>query len=126
KALEEFGALATIRYSATHPKGDKANLVYRLDAIAAYDQQLVKQIEVDSLETEASGTSAYVKLISTSRTGGNFRGKIEVDPPSGTKRRTITVEVGDNLADETGLERYRHLDVENIGAGDDQWIELST
>ncbi|WP_431836171.1 DEAD/DEAH box helicase family protein [Cellulomonas sp. Y8] len=126
KALEEFNALATVRYSATHPKGDKANLVYRLDAIAAYDQQLVKQIEVDSLETEASGTSAYVKLISTSRAGGNFRAKIEVDPPSGTKRRMITVEVGDNLAEETGLERYRHLGVENIGAGDDQWIELST
>lgn len=126
KALEEFNALATIRYSATHPKGDKANLVFRLDAIAAYDQQLVKQIEVDSLETEASGTSAYVKLISTSRAGGNFRAKIEVDPDSGTKRKAITVEVGDNLADETGLERYRHLDVDNIGAGDDQWIELST
>lgn len=126
KALEEFEALATIRYSATHPKGDKSNLVYRLDAIAAYDQQLVKQIEVDSLETEASGTSAYVKLISTSRASGNFRAKIEIDPASGTKRKTVTVEVGDNLGDETGLERYRHLDVENIGAGGDQWIELST
>ncbi|WP_053071547.1 DEAD/DEAH box helicase family protein [Cellulomonas sp. A375-1] len=126
KALEEFNAMATVRYSATHPKADKANLVFRLDAIAAYDQQLVKQIEVDSLETEASGTSAYVKLIATSRSSGNFRAKIEVDPDSGTKRKTITVGVGDNLADETGLERYRHLDVENIGAGDDQWIVLST
>src|SRR3546814_14240791 len=34
----------TLRYSATHV--DKHHLVYRLDAVDAYDHQLVKQIEV--------------------------------------------------------------------------------
>lgn len=131
KALDEFNALATIRYSATHPKGDKANLVYRLDAIAAYDwkpEPLVKQIEVDSLVTESAGSSAYVKLISTSRSAGAFRAKIEVDSDTGsaTTRKTITVQSGVNLADETRLERYRQYDVENIGAGENQFIELST
>ena len=62
-ALENFSALATLRYSATHHKSDRANLVYRLDAIAAYEKQLVKQIEVDSLVTSASGTTPYVKLL---------------------------------------------------------------
>ena len=32
KALDDFNAIATFRYSATHPKNDKSNMVYRLDA----------------------------------------------------------------------------------------------
>ena len=128
KALEGFNALATLRYSATHPKSDKANLVYRLDAIAAHDQRLVKQIEVDSLETEVSATLPYIKLVSTLHRAGTYSAKVEVDREIAgrTTRRTITVRVGDNLADTTGLERYRQLDVENIGAGTPGWIRLST
>ncbi|WP_346986728.1 DEAD/DEAH box helicase family protein [Agrococcus sp. ARC_14] len=127
-ALEEFGAIASVRYSATHPKSDKANLVFALDSIAAHDNQLVKQIEVDALETEASGTRAYVKLDSTSRRSGAISAKVRVDTESGgsTTRTVKTVTVGDNLADVTGLERYRAYDVENIRFGDDGWIQLTT
>jgi restriction endonuclease len=35
RAIEGLEALAVLRYSATHSKHDNANLVYRLDAIAA-------------------------------------------------------------------------------------------
>ena len=35
---------APLRYSATHV--DKHHMVYRLDAVDAYEQKLVKQIEV--------------------------------------------------------------------------------
>lgn len=38
----------TLRYSATHVH--KHHMVYRLDAIDAYNQKLVKQIEVAGLE----------------------------------------------------------------------------
>jgi type III restriction enzyme len=44
KALAHMSPLCTLRYSATHV--DKHNMVYRLDAVDAYEQKLVKQIEV--------------------------------------------------------------------------------
>ena len=44
KALERMDPLCTLRYSATH--ADRHNMVYRLDAVDAYEQKLVKQIEV--------------------------------------------------------------------------------
>jgi type III restriction enzyme len=44
EAIKSLGPLCTLRYSATHV--DKHNLVYKLDAIDAYEMGLVKQIEV--------------------------------------------------------------------------------
>ena len=40
--------LCTLRYSATHV--DKHHMVYRLDAVDAYERKLVKQIEVASAD----------------------------------------------------------------------------
>ena len=44
KALSRMNPLCTLRYSATHV--DKHNMVYRLDAVDAYEQKLVKKIVV--------------------------------------------------------------------------------
>ncbi|MGW7284217.1 restriction endonuclease [Streptomyces sp. NPDC054847] len=119
-ALENFNALATLRYSATHPKGDKANLVYRLDAIAAYENQLVKQIEVDSLVTSASGTTPYVKLLDVKRGNGAITARVEVDVEQGNeiKRKAVTVDTTSrsNLADITGRDLYKDLTVVAINA----------
>ncbi|SIO89473.1 DEAD/DEAH box helicase family protein [Nocardiopsis sp. JB363] len=121
KALEGFNALATLRYSATHSRDDKANLVYRLDAIAAYEKQLVKQIEVDSLETSASGTIPYVKLLDVKR---NLTARVQADVEQGNeiKRKTITVDTGtrSNLADVTGRDLYKDLTVTAINAASGQ------
>ena len=46
KAVKNLNPLAIIRYSATHR--EKVNLMYKLDAVDAYEQKLVKQIEVGS------------------------------------------------------------------------------
>ncbi|WP_060904717.1 restriction endonuclease [Streptomyces scabiei] len=123
-ALEDFNALATLRYSATHPKGDKANLVYRLDAIAAYEQQLVKQIEVDSLVTSASGTTPYVKLLDTKRGKGGITARVEADVEEGNeiKRKSVTVDTTSrsNLADVTGRDLYKDLTVVAINAAPGQ------
>lgn len=120
-ALEDFNALATLRYSATHSQGDKANLVYRLDAIAAYEKKLVKQIEVDSLVTSASGTTPYVKLLGVSRgKAGAITARIEADIEQGNeiKRKAITVDTTSrsNLADVTGRDLYKDLTVVAINA----------
>ena len=124
-ALEDFNALATLRYSATHPKGDKANLVYRLDAIAAYEKQLVKQIEVDSLVTSASGTTPYVKLLGVARgKGGAISARLEADVEQGNeiKRKAVTVDTTSrsNLADLTGRDLYKDLTVVAITAAQGQ------
>ena len=124
-ALENFHALATLRYSATHHKSDKANLVYRLDAIAAYEKQLVKQIEVDSLVTSASGTTPYVKLLQVKRgRGGAITARVEADVEQGNeiKRKAITVDTTprSNLADVTGRDLYKDLTVVAINAADRQ------
>ena len=48
--LKEFNPLFIIRYSATHKEKFKYNMVYRLDAVDAYNQKLVKKINVKGIE----------------------------------------------------------------------------
>ena len=128
RAIEGSEPLAVLRYSATHPKHDKGNLVYRLDAISAYEKQLVKQIEVDSLVTESSGVKPYARLLGVNRTRGALTARVEVDTETG-KRKVVTVDtnVRRNLADVTGLDRYRHLNVVGISvAPGDEYVSLDT
>jgi type III restriction enzyme len=118
--LEKFDDLATFRYSATHSKHDRANLIYRLDAIAAYEKQLVKQIEVDSLVTTASGTVPYVELMQVNRSRGKITAKIRVDVEAGNaiKRKAVTVSPSENLADVTGRALYKDLTISVIDAAE--------
>src|SRR5258706_8044201 len=59
--LAEFAPLMMLRYSATHKT--EHNKVYRLDAIDAYNQKLVKKIAVRGITVKGlAGTSAYLYL----------------------------------------------------------------
>ena len=61
--FKEFNPLCVLRYSATHKKDKKYNEVYRLDAIDAYNQKLVKKIKVKGIEVLGnSGTNSYIFL----------------------------------------------------------------
>lgn len=60
EALGAMNPLCTLRYSATHV--DKHNMVYRLDAVDAYERKLVKQIEIASLEVEGAHNKAYLRV----------------------------------------------------------------
>ena len=61
KAFDDFGALMILRYSATHRS--VFNMVYRLDAIDAYNQHLVKKIAVKGITIKGnSASSGYVYL----------------------------------------------------------------
>ena len=64
--------LCTLRYSATHV--DKHHMVFRLDAVDAYERKLVKQIEVASLEVEGGHNKAYVRFISAQQRQGTGHG----------------------------------------------------
>ena len=77
EALDAMNPLCTLRYSATH--ADKHHMLYRLDAVDAYERKLVKQIEVASLEVKGGHNRCYVKLISTTNKRGTFSAKVELD-----------------------------------------------
>lgn len=59
--LKEFNPLMTLRYSATHKSDSIYNMVYRLDAMEAYNKRLVKKIAVKGItETGSTATESYV------------------------------------------------------------------
>ena len=49
EAIKSLNPLCTLRYSATHI--NEYNMVYRLDAVDAYENKLVKRIEVLSIRS---------------------------------------------------------------------------
>ncbi|MCL4844392.1 MAG: DEAD/DEAH box helicase family protein [Bryobacteraceae bacterium] len=126
EALGAMKPLCTLRYSATHV--DKHHMIYRLDAVDAYEQKLVKQIEVASLEVEGGHNKAYIKLLSTSNKRGRFTAKVELDVQRGTgvSRETVTVVPGEDLEQTTGRAVYAGHLVQNIGCkAGEEFLELS-
>ena len=106
EALEAMNPLCTLRYSATH--ADKHHMVYRLDAVDAYERKLVKQIEVASATVEDAHNRPYVHLVSTSNRRGTISAKVELDveESGGVRRRQRTVQDGDDLEQTTGRAVY--------------------
>ena len=127
RAVKNLKPLAIIRYSATHRSDDKPNQMYKLDAVDAYNKQLVKQIEVASVKVEgAANSGAYIKLLSVQNKNG-ISAKLEVNEfKNGTvKRKTIEVKKNHNLLQSTGLQEYMDFDVTDIYTGDgNEYIEF--
>lgn len=98
KAMVSLNAMCTLRYSATHVV--KHNLIYKLDAVDAFDMELVKQIEVASFESVDYHNNAYMKLLSVDNKKSPITAKIELDREvNGTVSRTpVTVRAGDELS----------------------------
>ncbi len=126
QAIKQMAPLCTLRYSATHV--DKHHMVYRLDAVDAYERRLVKQIEVASLQVQGGHNKAYVKLLSTSNKRGQFTAKVELDVQrgAGVRREIVTLEPGDDLQQLTGRAVYADCAVNGIScrAGEEH-VELS-
>jgi type III restriction enzyme len=116
-ALLAMNPLCTLRYSATH--ADKHHMVYRLDAVDAYERKLVKQIEVASGEVEGAHNKPYVRLVSVSSRRGTVSAKIEVDceTASGVKRQETPVQDGDDLELVSRRAVYRNVRIGTISAG---------
>lgn len=126
EALGSMNPLCTLRFSATH--ADKHHMLYRLDAVDAYERKLVKQIEVASLEVEGGHNKGYVKLLSTSNKKGSFSAKVELDVQRATtvSRESVTVQPGDDLQQVTGRAVYADFLVQNIGCKTgEEYLELS-
>lgn len=116
KAMSSLNALCILRYSATHV--EKHNLVYKLDAVDAFDLELVKQIEVASFESLDYHNKAYLKLLSVDNKKSPITAKIELDceVKGSIKRKAVTVRQGDDLSEKLSgyREVYRDYVVDDI------------
>lgn len=127
QALDAMNPLCTLRYSATHV--NKHHMVYRLDAVDAYDRKLVKQIEVASLEVEGGHNKAYLRFLSARNVKGVISARVEVDIQrrSGVQREEITVHDGDDLEEVTGRAVYKDCRIGEIRiSGAASFLEVKT
>ncbi|WP_291380660.1 MULTISPECIES: type III restriction-modification system endonuclease [Achromobacter] len=97
EALDAMNPLCTLRYSATHV--DKHHMVFRLDAVDAYERKLVKQIEVASATVEDAHNTPFVRLVKVENKRGRISAKVELDKRAATcvQRVEVTVSDGDDL-----------------------------
>ncbi len=125
EALGAMNPLCTLRYSATH--ADKHHMVFRLDAVDAYERKLVKQIEVASMTVDGAHNKPYVRIVSVSNKRGTITAKIEVDKQVGgsVRRGPETVQDGDDLEQLTGRALYKDIRIGEIRtAKGDELVEL--
>ena len=111
KNLKLFSPLLTLRYSATHKADSIYNMVYRLDAMEAYNKRLVKKIAVKGItESGSTATEGFVYLESINLSKADPTATIQFDykGASGIRKKTATVGVGYNLYDNSGnLDEYK-------------------
>ncbi len=121
KLFEEFNPLFTIRYSATHKKDKEYNKIYRLDAIDAYNQKLVKKINVKGIEVlnnKSEDTYLFLDSVDISQKHDpTAKLEIEVKSSNGTRRQLIRVKAGDDLYTRSGgLTEYKGYVISEIDA----------
>ena len=110
-ALARFNPLFTLNYSATHR--ETHNPVYVLDALDAYNQKLVKKIEVVGFELRnLKGTESYIyfdSVLLSKNEPPMVHLEIDVQSKSGNiKRAYKNVSEGDDLFYLSGeMEQYR-------------------
>lgn len=125
KSIKNLNPLAVFRYSATHT--EKINLMYKLDAVDAYNKQLVKQIEVASIQVDGAASSgAYIKLLSVQNKNG-ISAKVELDCKSKdgkAKREIKEIKQNTDFLQLTKLPQYADFFVKDIYV-EDEYIEFT-
>ena len=112
KNLKLFCPLLTLRYSATHKSDSIYNMVYRLDAMEAYNKRLVKKIAVKGIKESGSTATegfVYLESINVSKEK-NPTASIQFDckGAKGIRQKNVTVGIGYNLYDNSGnLDEYK-------------------
>ncbi|MCT7909439.1 DEAD/DEAH box helicase family protein [Arcobacter lacus] len=127
EAIETLNPLCRLRYSATHV--EKFNLMYKLDSIDAYEQKLVKQIEVANVKTSENSNLAYINFISVEKKKTPITAKIEIyqNATSGVKKSSITIKDNSDLYElSNGLDIYSGYVVNEINrTPNDEYIEFT-
>lgn len=109
--LKQFNPLITLRYSATHKSDSIYNMIYCLDAMEAYNKQLVKKIAVKGItESGSTSTESYIYLESINLSKATPTATIQFDYKGATDIRKVTrtVSEGYNLYDNSNnMEEYK-------------------
>lgn len=126
--LKQFNPLMTLRYSATHKSDSIYNMVYRLDAMEAYNKRLVKKIAVKGItESGSTATESYVYLesINLSKSAPTATIQFDCKGATGIRKITRTVSEGYNLYDNSGqMEEYKQGFVVSRIDGRDDSVEF--
>lgn len=108
KAIEELNPLFTLRYSATHKK--LYNQIYKLDSFDAFEKDLVKKIEVKTINSMIPKSYPYIKYLNFTK---DLKAKIEILSQEQGGRivfKTVSVSGNDNLFDLSGgLQQYKNV-----------------
>jgi len=111
-AIKSLNPLCTLRYSATHI--DKLNMLYKLDSIDAYEQKLVKQIEVASVGIKNDHNQAYIKLVSVKPQPRSASIEVDVMSKGKVTRKKVTIKPNEDLFGKTKNPVYEGYDVLDI------------
>lgn len=109
EAIKSLNPLCTLRYSATHK--ELYNLMYRLTPVDAYQENLVKHIEVAAITSNEASTKPYIKLVSVSNKDNTYKCRLEIyykDKKTGTlSKKVVTAKTGDSLDElSNGVDYY--------------------
>lgn len=126
--LKQFNPLMTLRYSATHKADSIYNMIYRLDAMEAYNKRLVKKIAVKGItESGSTATESYVYLesINLSKAAPTATLQFDFKGASGIRKITRIVSEGYNLYDNSNqMEEYKQGFVVSRIDGRDDSVEF--
>ncbi|MCF0232125.1 MAG: DEAD/DEAH box helicase family protein, partial [Enterococcus sp.] len=128
--ITKFCPLMILRYSATHRKDSIYNMVYRLDAMDAYNQKLVKRIAVKGISESGSAVNdGYVYLeniILSTNADPMARLSFDCKGSSGVRQVTRKVGKGFKLFEKSGgLEQYKNDFVVSDINGAQNYLEFS-
>jgi type III restriction enzyme len=127
KAVQNLNPLAMVRYSATHK--EKINLMYKLDAVDAYQRKLVKQIEVGSVQTEGANSKAYIRFLEIKLSKGYPTAKLELDIFKDGKitRKAVWVKQNEDLQELTERDEYEGFIVKDIyGVKGNEYVDFTS
>lgn len=126
--LKQFNPLMTLRYSATHKSDSIYNMIYRLDAMEAYNKRLVKKLAVKGItESGSTATESYIYLesINLSKAAPTATIQFDMKGATGIRKITRTVSEGYNLYDNSGqMEEYKQGFVVSRIDGRDDSVEF--
>lgn len=107
EAISSLKPSVGFRYSATH-RDNTYPKIYQLSAVDAYNNQLVKQIEVAGIEMDENGNRSYLKLIEVKTGSKGISAKIEVykKTRSGADKTIMNFKSGDDMFTKTRLQVY--------------------
>lgn len=108
QAIEQLNPLFTLRYSATHKQ--LYNQIYKLDSYAAYQQDLVKKIQVKTVHGVIGKDYPYIRYVTFTK---ELKARIEIfSQEQGGKICFKTFDVGVSASLEElsgGLEQYKNV-----------------